>query len=118
MLALRTLLSPYKLIIHEGGRVTLEVTVQNKSSEPRLVSVSVETPYDLALNAGGFMRRQEQRLGKMKPGEERRVTFTIFARPTTSPGTYELTVIGMEHEDSYEYILNETRKHVKLTVIQ
>gem|GEM_PF-7109056 len=44
MLVLKTLLSPYKLIIHEGGKVTLEVTVQNKSSETRLVSVSVETP--------------------------------------------------------------------------
>lgn len=118
MLTLKTLLSPYKLILHEGGRVTLEVTVQNRSSEPKLVSVTVTTPYDLALNTGGFMRRQEQRLGVMKPGEERTVVFNIFARPTTSPGTYELIVTGTEHEDSYEYVLNETEKHVKLTVIK
>jgi len=115
---LKTLLSPYKLVIHEGGKITLEVTVQNKSREPRLVSVTVIAPYDLALNTGGFVRRSEQRLGILKPGEERTISFNIFSRPTTSPGTYELTVIGTEHEDSYEYVLNETEKRVKLTVIQ
>ncbi|NPA76257.1 MAG: hypothetical protein GXN93_00700 [Candidatus Diapherotrites archaeon] len=118
MLSIRTLISPYKLVLHESGRVTLEVTVTNKSSEPRLVSVTVETPHELALNTGGFVHRDERRIGTLKPGESKTIVFTIFARPTTTPGRYELRVVGMEHEENYDYVIQESEKTVPLTVIQ
>ncbi len=117
MLVMRTMLSPYKLVIHGSGRVELEVTVENRSSERKLVSITLEVPYELALNTGGFVRRDERRLGYIKPGERKKVIFTIYSRPTTEPGKYELKITGTEHEDSYEYVMNESRKSVILTVV-
>lgn len=108
---------PYKLVLAERKPVVLEVTVKNTAQEPKLMSIIVEVPYDLSLNSGGYIRRQEQRLGTLKPGEERKVNFNIFAKPTTLPGTYEITITAVEHMDDYDYIARETKKTVTLRVV-
>jgi uncharacterized membrane protein len=117
MLRISSLFSPYKLILHEGKPVTLEVTVKNTAPEKKLVSVTVEVPYDLALNSGGFMRRQEQRIGEMEPDEERTLIFHIFARPTTEPGEYPIKITATEHVDDYTYVASEYTKTTRLVVI-
>ena len=117
MVRISTMFVPYKLVLSGRKPVILEVTVKNTSSEPKLMSVLVEVPYDLSLNAGGYVRRQEHRIGELKPGEEKKVEYHIFAKPTTLPGTYEITVTVLEHMDSYEYVAGETKKNVRLTVV-
>lgn len=117
MVRISTMFVPYKLVLSEKKPVTLEIRVKNTGSESKLTSVLVEVPYDLSLNAGGYVRRQEQRIGTLKPGEEKKITFYIFPRPTTEPGAYEITVTAMEHVEDYTYVARETKKTVTLRVV-
>ncbi len=117
MVRISTMFVPYKLVLSERKPVILEVTVKNTSSEPKLMSVLVEVPYDLSLNSGGYMRRQEYRIGMIKPGEERKIEYHVFAKPTTLPGTYEINITVFEHMDDYEYVAGETKKTVTLRVV-
>jgi len=117
MARISTMFVPYKLVLAERRPVMLEVTVKNTSSEPKLMSVLVEVPYDLALNSGGYMRRQEHRIGVLKPGEEKKIQYHIFAKPTTLPGVYEIRVTAFEHMDDYDYVARESSKTVSLRVV-
>lgn len=117
MVRISTMFVPYKLVLSEKKPVMLEVHVKNTAAESKLASILVEVPYELSLNSGGYARRQEQRIGILKPGEERKVIFHIFPKPTTEPGIYEISITAMEHMDDYTYIAKETRKTVTLRVV-
>lgn len=108
---------PLKLVLSEGKPVTLEIDVRNNGSENRLVSVIVEVPFELSLNAGGYVKRREQRLGKLKVGEAKKISFFIFPKPTTEPGEYEVLVRAMEHMDDYNYVAKEVQKRTRLRVV-
>ncbi len=109
--------APYKLVLGEKKPVLLEISVKNTGRAPKLLSIVVEVPYEISLNSGGYVRRREQRLGELKPGEEKKVSFNVFAKPTTLPGSYEIRVTVLEHMDSYDYVAGETTKRVRLQVV-
>lgn len=117
MVKISTMFVPYKLVLSESRPVALEISVKNTGTESRLTSVLVEVPYELSLNAGGYVKRKEQRLGALKPGETEKTTFYIFPKPTTGPGDYEVSITVMEHIDDYTYVAGETRKTVILKVV-
>ena len=117
MVRVSTMFVPYKLVLSEKRPVALEVRVKNTGNESRLASILVEVPYELSLNAGGYARRQEQRIGTIKPGAEKKITFYIFPKPTTEPGEYEITLAAVEHMDDYTFAARETRKTITLRVV-
>ena len=117
MVRISTMFIPYKLVLSEKRPVALEVRVKNTGSESKLTSILIEVPYELSLNAGGYARRQEQRIGTIKPDVEKKRTFYIFPKPTTEPKEYEITVSAVEHMDDYTYVAKETRKTITLKVV-
>ncbi|HIP74160.1 MAG TPA: hypothetical protein EYH14_00715 [Euryarchaeota archaeon] len=117
MIRISTMFIPYKLVLSEKRPVALEISIKNTGAESRLTSILVEVPYELSLNAGGYVRRKEQRLGTLKPGETKKITFYIFPKPTTGPGDYEIVITAMEHLDDYTYVVGETTKTVTLKVV-
>ncbi len=108
---------PYKLVLSERRPVTLEVRLRNEGREEKLVSVTLVCGKELSLNPGGFVRRQEKRLGKLKPGERIIVRFQIYAKPTTLPGVYPLDLYVTEHFESYDYVQGERRIPLTLRVV-
>ncbi len=109
---------PYKLIMHSGRPVTLEVRIRNNSQEKKLMSVGVDVPPELSLNASGYAHHKEERIGEIAPGKEVLVRFLIYPRPTTPPGRYPIVLRIMEHEGTYQLIASESQKQLVLQVVE
>ena len=117
VLTARTLFVPYKLVLSEKRPVTLEIDVENRGGEKVLASIVLTVPKELALNPSGFAKREERRIGELRPGERKKLRFLIYAKPTTLPGQYKLLLELVEHQDSYDYVVRVKRKELVLRAV-
>lgn len=107
---------PLRLPAHHAGVAELTVRVRNNSDQELLTSVVAVLPRVLGFERIGLRQEHEQRLGPLKPGEERIVKIEVWSNQKTPPGAYVCKVFAISHYRDYAHILNEVRRIVDLRV--
>ncbi len=108
---------PFRLSIRDRRPLLLEVVVRNTAGRERKYVVTVETDKHLSLKPSGLALYDTTRTGTVYPGEQVVVTFKIYPRATTTPGTYPVRVVVEECVDDYDNIINTKELSVKVPVI-
>lgn len=108
---------PFRLSIRDRRPLLLEVLVRNTASRERKYVITVEADKHLSLKPSGLALFDTTRTGTVYPGEQVTVTFKIFPRATTTPGTYPVRVIVEECVDDYDNIVSTKEISVKVPVV-
>ena len=109
---------PIRMIAGQMEPVNLNIHLINKFNEPKLVSVIVKIPPSFGFDKAGIVTEKRERLGELKPGEERRLNFPIYGKFGTRPGKYMIEVKILVHKDRYDKIQNEFKYSTELKVIE
>ncbi|MCD6549850.1 hypothetical protein J7K41_04065 [Candidatus Micrarchaeota archaeon] len=112
-----TRLEPFRLVARKNDSITLHVWIKNVSDEEHLTSVIVVCPKQLGVNSTLIQKRGEERLGVLKPGEEKEVNFKIYGSTLTPPGEYTVYVVAYSHFKDYEHVKNAARKKVLVRAV-
>ncbi len=116
MFSVKTTFVPYRMSSRNPQPVDMEVEIVNRSSSPKLLSVEIRVPDNVALDRGGMIRKLERRLGEVRPGEKKRIVVTIYPRLKVSPGYIPVSILLREHYQSYDYVLETHEKKAMLRV--
>ena len=90
----------------------LEVLVDEKN-----YSVSVKLPMAFGFDKASLSKDRRIRIGNVKPGESKDAVFDVFGKFNTTPGIYELEIVGREHEgDRFDKVTALQKSTVRLRV--
>ena len=108
---------PFRLVLRERRPITIEVSIKNNRSGERKYVVTAETDKELSFSPSGLAKYQTIRTKKVYPGETVLVTFRVYPRVTTRPGTYTVKITVDECVDDYEHVIGTKEVDVKVPVI-
>lgn len=106
---------PFKLVAREGRPLTIEIVIRNTSGERRGYEIIAEAE-GVSFNQSGLAKYFSKRTEIPARGEGI-VRITVFARPTTTPGEYLVTVRVRECSTDYTIVYNERRLQTRVPVI-
>ncbi len=108
---------PFKLILRERRPLIIEVSIRNNKGSERKYVVSAETGKELSLSPSGLAKFQTVKTQKLYPGESTVVSFKVYPRTTTKPGTYSVRLIVDECIDDYEHVVESKEIEVRVPVV-
>jgi uncharacterized membrane protein len=108
---------PFKLVLRERRPLIIEVSIRNNKSSERKYVVSAEADRELSFSPTGLAKYETIRTQKLYPGEATVVSFKVYPRTTTRPGTYAVKIIVDECIDDYEHVVESKELDVKVPVV-
>ncbi len=106
---------PFKLVAREGRPLIVEVIIRNTSGERRGYEVVAEAE-GVSFSQSGLAKYFTKRV-EIPKGGEGVVRIKVFARPTTTPGEYLVSVAVRECSVDYATVYSEKRLQTKVPVI-
>ena len=119
MLKVSLRLNPIRMILGQKQPVMLDLIIKNESPESKLVSARVKLPDMLGFDGSCLIKEERRRLGFIKSGTEKVITFKLSAKSIISEGEYPIYADAYEHPpDRYDKIDNKYDKKTELRVIK
>jgi uncharacterized membrane protein len=117
MLSVQTQFTPIRALEGQKEPVVLDVYINNKGEDTKLISVVVKAPFSLGFDKTGLMRESRKRVGYIKPNTEKVVPFQIYCKPMVKAGEYPVEVSVFTHPDRWDQTDREYRANTSLRVI-
>lgn len=107
---------PFRMYLKRKEPVELVIEIKNNSDKTKLLSMQLAASRVLSLDTSGINKGAEQKIGELAPGQSTKLKYEVFAKPTADYGEYPVRVKVFEHYNSYDYIMQEYTKNVKLKI--
>ena len=116
MLEIVTKFTPFRMKLSRKEGVHLTVDLKNQDPEDAMISTTLDLGSNFSMEKTGYKTVAEERIPKLEPGESKRFYYEIWPKQSARPGSQRLTLTVIEHFKSEEYVKQEYKRNLELTV--
>jgi hypothetical protein len=107
---------PYRLVLQRKEPASLEIVIRNDEAADKLLSMELFLGADLGMDRGALKASASEKIGILKPGEQKRFRYDIFPKPFVQKGEKTIEIVLFEHYRNFDYVTKKYSKKISLIV--